>query len=70
MARREFEEELKLDPNSGKVHINLAMCYEEHLGDPGRAAYHLERYVEITGGTEDIRKHLKELKERLADETE
>jgi tetratricopeptide (TPR) repeat protein/4-amino-4-deoxy-L-arabinose transferase-like glycosyltransferase len=69
-ACREFEAELRVDPNSGKAHLNLARCYEQYLDDPARAAYHLEKYVELTGGTEDLRKHLKELKERLADETD
>jgi tetratricopeptide (TPR) repeat protein len=61
-ACREFEQEVEIDPGSGRSHINLAMCYEEHLNDPKRAAYHLERYIEITGGTEELRKHLMELK--------
>jgi tetratricopeptide (TPR) repeat protein len=64
----EFQAELEIDPRSGKSHINLAMCYEQHLGDIGRAAYHLSKYVELTGGTEEIRQHLKELEERLGDE--
>ena len=63
-ACREFEGELEIDPGSGRSHVNLAMCYEEHLGDPGRAAYHLERYIEITGGTQELREHLMELRER------
>jgi tetratricopeptide (TPR) repeat protein len=65
----EFTEELKVDPRSGNAHINLAMCYEEHLGDLARAAYHLKKYIEMTGGTEEIRKHLKELEERLGNES-
>jgi len=63
-ACREFEQELEVDPSSGNSHVNLAMCYEEHLGDPGRAAYHLERYIELTGGTPELRQHLKELREQ------
>jgi len=63
-ACREFERELEIDPGSGQSHVNLAMCYEEHLGDLERAAYHLERYIEITGGTQELRDHLMELREQ------
>jgi tetratricopeptide (TPR) repeat protein len=64
-ACREFEEELRIDPSSSASHINLAMCYEEHLNDPGRAAYHMERYIELTGGTPELREHLKKLRETV-----
>jgi superkiller protein 3 len=67
-ACREFEEELRIDPRSSASHINLAMCYEEHVKDLGQAAYHLSEYIELTGGTDEIRKHLKELEDRLEDE--
>jgi tetratricopeptide (TPR) repeat protein len=68
-ACAEFEQELAIDPSSSVSHINLAMCYEEHLDDPGRAAYHMERYIELTGGTPELKEHLKRLKEK-ADETD
>lgn len=68
VACREFEEELRINPRSSASHINLAMCYEEHVKDLGQAAYHLSRYIELTGGTDEIRKHLKELEARLEDE--
>lgn len=67
-ACREFEEELRIDPASSASHINLAMCYEEHLQDLERAAYHMTRYIELTGGTEELRRHLKELEARIKDE--
>jgi tetratricopeptide (TPR) repeat protein len=60
-ACSEFELELEVDPGSAGSHINLAMCYEEHLGDLRRAAHHLSRYIELTGGTEELKRHLKEL---------
>jgi tetratricopeptide (TPR) repeat protein len=63
-ACREFEQEISVDPTSGQSHVNLAMCYEEHLGDPEKAAYHLERYIDLTGGTQELRQHLIELKEQ------
>ncbi|MFH1312159.1 MAG: tetratricopeptide repeat protein [Candidatus Eisenbacteria bacterium] len=69
-ACEEFNAELEIEPRSGKAHINLAMCYEQHLGDLGRAAYHLSQYIELTGGTGQIREHLKELKERLSNDGE
>jgi len=64
-ACREFEREIEIDPASSKSHVNLAMCYEEHLGDLDRAAYHLERYIALTGGTQELREHLNELRERM-----
>jgi tetratricopeptide (TPR) repeat protein len=66
-ACKEFEEEIGIDPASGASHINLAMCYEEHLNNPGRAAYHMERYIELTGGTPELREHLKNLKETVSE---
>jgi tetratricopeptide (TPR) repeat protein len=69
-ARREFEREIDVDPSSATSHVNLAMIYDEHLADPGRAAYHLERYIELTGGTQELREHLKRLRERLTSESD
>lgn len=60
-ACREFERELDSDPSSAQAEINLAMCYETHLGDKVRAAAHLRRYIELTGGTPELREHLKSL---------
>jgi tetratricopeptide (TPR) repeat protein len=57
----QFERELEVDPVSSRSHINLAMCYEEHFKDLARAADHLAKYIEITGGTDELRNHLKEL---------
>jgi tetratricopeptide (TPR) repeat protein len=67
-ACREFQAELAVDPESSKSHINLAMCYEEHLEDLRRAAYHIGRYIELTGGTPELRDHLKELERKISDE--
>jgi tetratricopeptide (TPR) repeat protein len=67
-ACREFEEELRIDPGSSASHINLAMCYEEHIKDLRRAAYHISKYIELTGGTQELRDHLKQLEEGMADE--
>jgi tetratricopeptide (TPR) repeat protein len=64
-ACSEFEGELRIDPTSSASHINLAMCYEEHLKDYDKAAYHISRYIELTGGTQQLRDHLKELRDRI-----
>jgi len=61
-ACRAFEAELRVDPASADAHMNLAMCYERHLIDIERAVYHLEKYVELTGGSPDIEAHIEELK--------
>jgi tetratricopeptide (TPR) repeat protein len=67
-ARTEFERELEVNPGSAKSHANLAMIYDEHLNDPAMAAYHLERYMALTGETPELRRHLNELKARANDQ--
>jgi tetratricopeptide (TPR) repeat protein len=57
-----FEAELRVNPASPDAHMNLAVCYERHLIDIERAVYHLEKYVELTGGNPDIETHIQELK--------
>jgi tetratricopeptide (TPR) repeat protein len=64
-ARREFEGEVEINPGSAGSHANLAMIYEEYLKEPEPAARHLERYIELTGGSPELRKHLKDLKESI-----
>ena len=66
LACREFEAEIKVDPESGAAHINLAMCYEERLKNLDLAAYHLRRYIELTGGTPELRNHLKDLETKIS----
>jgi Flp pilus assembly protein TadD len=61
-ACRAFEAELGVSPNSADAHMNLAMCYERHLINTEKAIYHLEQYVELTGGTPEVKAHLDELK--------
>jgi tetratricopeptide (TPR) repeat protein len=68
-ACSEFEQELVVDPRSSASHINLAMCYEEHLKDLRRAAYHISKYIELTGGSQELRDHLRELREHIGGET-
>lgn len=64
-ACEEFKRELVVDPTSSNSHINLAMCYEEHLKDFAQAAHHLRRYIDLTGGTEELKDHLKELEGKV-----
>jgi tetratricopeptide (TPR) repeat protein len=66
LATSEFEAELRLDPASANAHINLAMLYEERLKNLRLAADHLRRYIELTGGTDELRNHLKELEARVS----
>ncbi len=61
-ACRAFEAELGVNPSSADAHMNLAMCYERYLIDIERAVYHLEKYVELTGGSPDVMAHIEELR--------
>jgi tetratricopeptide (TPR) repeat protein len=65
LAASEFEAELRIDPGSSAAHINLAMLYEQHLKDYRLAASHLMSYIELTGGTAELRSHLKELEAKV-----
>jgi hypothetical protein len=47
------------------AHINLAMLYEQQLKDYRLAADHLMSYIELTGGTAELRSHLEELKAKV-----
>ena len=67
-ACRAFEAELRANPHSAEAHMNLAMCYERYLLNIEKALYHLEKYVEITGGNPQIRSHIAELKARAEKE--
>ena len=61
-ARRAFEAELRVNPNSADAHMNLAMCYERYLINNEKALQHLEKYVELTGGSPEIEAHIQKLK--------
>jgi tetratricopeptide (TPR) repeat protein len=65
LAASEFEAELRIDPGSSMAHINLAMLYEQQLKDYRLAADHLMSYIELTGGTAELRSHLEELKAKV-----
>jgi tetratricopeptide (TPR) repeat protein len=66
-AAREFEDELKIDPASAQAHISLAMCYETKLGNMSAAVEHLRRYIELTGGTQELKNHLRDLEARIGE---
>lgn len=61
-ACRAFEAELRVNPNSADAHMNLAMCYERYLINNEKALHHLEKYVELTGGSPEIESRIKKLK--------
>lgn len=63
-ACRAFEAELRVNPASADAHLNLAMCYERHLIDLEKAIYHLERYVDLTGGNPELNSHLDGLRKK------
>ncbi|MFZ1946686.1 MAG: tetratricopeptide repeat protein [bacterium] len=66
-AAREFEEELEIDPASSQAHVSLAMCYETKLGNLAAAVKHLRRYIELTGGTQELKNHLGELEAMIGE---
>jgi len=49
-ALREYEAESRVAPDFAPVHLNLALTYQFHSGNPNRAAYHYRRYLAL-GGT-------------------
>ncbi len=63
-ARDAFLAELEINPQSAQAHLNLAICYEKYMHNLEMAEQHLSKYVELTGGTEAARKHLKELRRK------
>jgi tetratricopeptide (TPR) repeat protein len=63
-ACRAFEGELRVNPASADAHLNLAICYERHLINLGKAIYHLEKYVELTGGNPELNSHLDALRRK------
>lgn len=43
----EYEAELRVDPNSARAHYRVGYLYQASKGDPGTAAEHLSKAVEI-----------------------
>ena len=43
-----FNRYLSLNPESSKTHLRLASIYDENLGQPLRAVYHYERFIEYS----------------------
>jgi tetratricopeptide (TPR) repeat protein len=70
-AAEAFEKALRLAPNSVKTHLQLALLYDDHLGDPVRAIMHYRVYLEKQGeggSVEAVRTWLTRCEKRLLDE--
>ncbi len=67
-AAAAFETCLRFSPNSAKADLQLAMLYEDHLGDPFRAIYHYREYLHKarTGDNTDLAKKWLSRAERTA----
>ena len=50
-AAAAFDKCLRISPGSSKAHLQLAMLYEDRLGDPLQAVYHYHQYLrQVTAG--------------------
>jgi hypothetical protein len=70
-AAEAFERALRLAPDSVKTHLQLALLYDDHLGDPVRAVLHYRAYLEKQGeggSVEAVRAWLTRCEKRLLDE--
>ncbi|MBN2190917.1 MAG: tetratricopeptide repeat protein [Candidatus Aureabacteria bacterium] len=48
-----YEKALELDPLDPDIHYNIAILYDENLGENSKAAYHYRKYLELNPGAED-----------------
>jgi len=48
-AIREYESELRIDKDFAPAHLNLALTYQFHAGNPNLAAYHYRRHLALGG---------------------
>ncbi len=48
-AIREYESELRIDRDFAPAHLNLALTYQFHAGNPNLAAYHYRRHLDLGG---------------------
>lgn len=63
-AERLFQAALQKTPDSAKLHYNLGVLYGDYLGDPGKAAFHYRKYLELDPAAPDastVRSWLMEL---------
>ncbi len=48
-AIREYESELRINRDFAPAHLNLALTYQFHAGNPNLAAYHYRRHIALGG---------------------
>ena len=48
-AIREYDAETRLNPDFAPAHLNLALTYFFHGGNPNLAAFHYRRYLALGG---------------------
>jgi arylsulfatase A-like enzyme len=51
-GRAFLEEALKLDPVSPVAHKSMGILYADHLGDPEKAVFHYQKYLDAGGDAE------------------
>lgn len=52
-AEKLFLVALQKNPRSAKLHYNLGVLYEDYLDDPGKAAFHYRKYLELDPAAPD-----------------
>ncbi|MCK9555382.1 tetratricopeptide repeat protein [bacterium] len=52
-ALNNYEKALELDPLDPDIHYNIAILYDENLGENSKAVYHYRKYLELNPGAED-----------------
>ncbi len=52
-ALSNYEKALELDPLDPDIHYNIAILYDESLGENDKAIYHYRKYLELNPGAED-----------------
>jgi tetratricopeptide (TPR) repeat protein len=53
-AEKEYLHALRIDPTDADTHYNLAILYDDHTGDPPRAARHYRSYLKLAPNSEDV----------------
>lgn len=53
LAQAAYHKALSIDPSYADVHYNLALLYDEHLGDDNRALTHYNAYLELRPNADD-----------------
>jgi tetratricopeptide (TPR) repeat protein len=53
-AEKEYLHALRIDPTDADTHYNLAILYDDHMGDPRRAARHYRSYLKLAPNSDDV----------------